>query len=144
MHEDDSFVFDHTVNVVDVDSGSQPLSLRLKVDYGSLTLPVFPSNLTLVNGTGDRDSTVQLSGPLSYLNIALASMIYTPPHNWHSLKTGATDVIHFLVDDNGHSGGLYDQGGFKIHPMYKIHQSYIDCCSLGGWDMRAWAHRGLL
>ena len=117
VHEDDSFVFDETVNIIDVDSDNQPLTLRMMVDHGTLTLPVFPSNLTLLNGTGDRDFTIWLSGPIGYLNIALASMIYTPPQNWHSLKTGNTDAIHFLVDDNGNSGGMYDQANFtdEVH-----------------------------
>ncbi|KAJ1434348.1 hypothetical protein B484DRAFT_417484, partial [Ochromonadaceae sp. CCMP2298] len=87
------------VSVVDVDS--EHLLVRLQVDRGTLTLPFLPLNVTLLEGQGDNDAAVLMRGSLTNLNIALASLLYQPPRNWNSLKTGVPDVLHLTVTDGG-------------------------------------------
>ena len=101
--EDIAFPFAKSISIVDVDSAEGRLVVRAKLDQGAVTLPFLPHNVTLLTGTGDNDQEVTMSGTLRDLNVALASMVYVPPRNWNSVKSGIPDFLHLSVDDQGHS-----------------------------------------
>jgi hypothetical protein len=78
--------------------------VSLSVNFGVLTLRNTPLNVTLLQGTGVDDKQLQLLGTLSNINLVLQNLLYAPPLNWNSMKTGQTDQLSLYVDDNGNSG----------------------------------------
>ena len=74
VHGDSALIFDGSVMLSDEDSGEGFLLAELSVDYGSLTLLAMPTNLLLLNGTGEED-TPDPSSTLKDINSALAKMI---------------------------------------------------------------------
>jgi ELWxxDGT repeat protein len=104
VSEDTTFAFGSMLAVNDVDSAAGELFVSLSVNFGVLTLRNTPLNVTLLQGTGVDDKQLQLLGTLSNINLVLQNLLYAPPLNWNSMKTGQTDQLSLYVDDNGNSG----------------------------------------
>jgi hypothetical protein len=100
------------VKVADVDSFYGEISIILSVDYGVITIPLLTPfgeevrghNITIIEGTGVDDSSINLKGSLEALNQVLYSMLYTPPLYWSSDKSGLPATLSLYADDLGHSG----------------------------------------
>ena len=112
VHGDSALIFDGSVMLSDEDSGEGFLLAELSVDYGSLTLLAMPTNLLLLNGTGEEDTFLTLLGTLKDINSALAKMIYTPPMSWDSLKSGEADILHMFSNDLGSHNLLFDANNY--------------------------------
>jgi len=146
--EDESYSFNGQLSVNDVDSTPPPtttttaatsaktknsiantaLRLKVVVESGSVSLRVVPSLVIIVEGSGERDQTLLLEGPVSVLDEALQYLTYTPPLHFNSIKhsgrldssgvgngddntsgsstrtSGGLDRIHLTIDDLGNSG----------------------------------------
>lgn len=63
-------------------------------------------NITIIEGTGVDDSSINLQGSVDALNQVLYSMLYTPPLFWNSEKSGLPATLSLYADDLGHSGEL--------------------------------------
>jgi hypothetical protein len=94
--EDTAFAFTggNTITVSDVDAGSSAITVELTVGHGNVT--VGTANVT-VGGNGSDDVTV--TGSLTDVNAALASLSYTPDANYNF-----GDTLHIVTDDNGFTG----------------------------------------
>ena len=112
VHADSVLAFDGSVRLTDEDSADGFLLAEVSVDYGSLTLLGMPTNLLLLNGTGEDDSSLSLLGTLRDINSAMEKMIYTPPSYWDSLKSGEADVMHLFSNDLGSHNLLFDADNY--------------------------------
>ena len=79
-----TFRFDGDVYIRDVDSFSSDLYVSIKVDYGVVSMPFLPPNLTL-NGTGDNDRSLSMTGSLTALNWALRHLTYHPVYTLYTI-----------------------------------------------------------
>ena len=112
VEENVAFNFAGSVRVVDVDSWSFPIFVKLSVDYGTLSLPMATRNISFLVGTGENDVEMQLVGDGISLNAALANLLYNPPLHWNSQKSGSAALISFYVDDQGWYTG--SEGCFAV------------------------------
>ncbi len=87
-----------TVSFTDVDAGTSPVAMTLSVSAGSLTMET-TSGLSFVEGDGDQDVSMQFTGTVANINVALGTLRYTPP-------AGFTDEadLTISVDDQGNRG----------------------------------------
>ena len=103
VQEDISFQFSaDSIEIIDVDSADNNLLVELSTEIGAITLPSIPFGVTVLNGTGENDQLVIMTGTLADLNHVVSRLMYVPPRNWHSEKSGIPGTIHFLVNDLGH------------------------------------------
>jgi len=109
VKEDIAYPFASSVSMIDVDSGEGFLAVYINVVLGQVTLPFIPHAIELLNCTGTDDDVVIMVGALKDLNLALSSMIFTPPKNWNTEKNGVPSSLHLVVTDLGHSFDPYER-----------------------------------
>ncbi|MBF0422089.1 MAG: cadherin domain-containing protein [Magnetococcales bacterium] len=126
------------VGITDVDAGTGTEKVTLSVNHGTLTLGT-TLGLKIESGANGSSSLV-ISGTLTSLNNALASMSYLGDY----LFSG-TDTLSILVDDQGNSGAvlkpLTDSKALTITVAAVNHPPVITQGSVsktftesGGWD----------
>jgi len=103
--EDETYSFRDILSAGDVDSGDGEMYLEIAVEYGSLTAFLVPSSLQILNGgSGENEKEMAFRGPLSAVNRMLDNLLYAPPTAWNTDKSGTSDSISFMIDDQGSSG----------------------------------------
>lgn len=85
------------------DSGSNPIKVTLGVNNGTLSLST-TTGLTFGAGKENGKELVELTGALSSVNTALASLSYASTQDWNG-----SDTFTITVDDQGNTGN----GGAK-------------------------------
>ncbi|NGP87657.1 Ig-like domain-containing protein [Fodinibius halophilus] len=97
--EDTGFAFSgsNTISLTDIDAGTGTLLVSLTVNNGTLMLGT-TSHITFTSGT-NGNSSWEISGSLSDLNTALASLSYTGNQNFNG-----SDELNMLVNDQGNTG----------------------------------------
>ncbi|MBF0185981.1 MAG: tandem-95 repeat protein, partial [Magnetococcales bacterium] len=90
------------ITVTDVDAGSASLQVALSVAHGTLSLA--PGNLT-ISGGGLNQSALVLSGTLTDLQLALATIIYQGSADYNG-----TDSLLLQISDQGNAGS----GGVQV------------------------------
>ncbi|MDM0034492.1 VCBS domain-containing protein [Variovorax sp. J22P271] len=90
------------LSVTDVDAAGGTLDITLSVLHGTLTLASIPAGVT-VTGTGT--ATLGLSGDLTALNLALASLQYLGNLNYNG-----ADTLTILTNDRGNTGDANGDG----------------------------------
>jgi hypothetical protein len=83
------------ITVSDIDAGTSPVSVTLRVNSGSLNVATTP-NVTIGNNS---TSTVTLTGSISAINTALTNLRYTGSNNF-----SGNDSLTVTVNDNGNTG----------------------------------------
>jgi hypothetical protein len=83
------------ITVSDIDAGTSPVSVTLRVNSGSLNVATTPN---VIIGT-NSSSTVTLTGSISAINTALTNLRYTGSNNF-----SGNDSLTVTVNDNGNTG----------------------------------------
>ena len=87
------------ISVADVDAGDADITTRLQVTNGILNIA--PGGASISTGANDS-SDITLSGSVSQINAALASLSYTGDTD---VVGTAADALIITTDDGGNSGG---------------------------------------
>ncbi|MFM2152867.1 MAG: hypothetical protein RL199_1302, partial [Pseudomonadota bacterium] len=110
--EEDKKLDIEALTVADPDSGTSELGLVLAVSHGTLKLGS-TSGVTVDEPNGA--SSLTLSGTVSNLNVALASLTYMPEANFNGTETLTVDVDD--LGNTGSGGPLKDSKNVVIHVL---------------------------
>ncbi len=86
------------VSITDPDARTGALSTTLSVAHGTLSLGAFSGGAI---ATGDGTGTVVITGTLTQINSALASLTYQPVHGYYG-----PDTLQVVTNDNGNTGQM--------------------------------------
>ena len=87
-------------NTIEAKTNDVLLQLNITVTGGTVSLRQM-FGLTVVDGTGDRDSVLSFLGLQSDINDALDDLLYVPALNWNSRFNGVDTIQIVCTDEDG-------------------------------------------
>jgi LPXTG-site transpeptidase (sortase) family protein len=115
VNEDTALIFSagngNQISVNDVDVGTDSLEITLSVTNGTLTL-ADTTGLDFTTGDGTADSTMVVTGTLTDINNALATLMFNPTANYFGSAVLALTTSDF--GNTGMGGALTDSDNVNI------------------------------
>lgn len=108
VNEDTNLVFGtangNAISIADVDAGTAVVKLSLDVVNGTLTFPA-TTGLTFIDGTGNGQALVYVTGSVASINTALNGLTYRGAANYNSTRGAESLAIETNDQGNTGSGG---------------------------------------